>query len=156
MRWHDVTHHPALLGRGETYISTQPRSPLISTALMCSPAERYISTAALGSLMFRAQSACLVISILVSLGSPDPRKSCGSKANRSALVRTSRANIRRGGQEAGGAQSMMDLGAVPRVPGDTKLQATHRCFWGNHGPWCFLPSSAEWCSDQVFTPLLWM
>ena len=68
---------PACLSgpRLETYMSTQPCSPLISMALQCSPAEMYISTAALGSLMFRAQSACLVISIFVSLGSSDPRKS---------------------------------------------------------------------------------
>ena len=82
-----VSHNRALTGRDtppptclsgprlETYMSTQPWSPLISMALRCSPAEMYISTAALGSLMFRAQSACLVISIFVSLGSSDPRKS---------------------------------------------------------------------------------
>lgn len=74
----DKTRHAAkcFLGQGlKTYMSTQPWSPLISMALTCSPAEMYISTAALGSLIFLAQSACLVISIFVSLGSPDPRKS---------------------------------------------------------------------------------
>lgn len=59
----------------QTYISTQPLSPMISIAFRCSPAEMYISAAAFGSLMFLAQSACLVINILVSLGSPEPRKS---------------------------------------------------------------------------------
>lgn len=66
-------------------MSTQPWSPLISMAFMCSPAERYISTAALGSLISLAQSACFFISIFVSLGSPDPRNSCNSAIQKCAL-----------------------------------------------------------------------
>lgn len=54
-------------------------------AFMCSPAERYICTAAFGSLISLAQSACFFISIFVSLGSPDARNSCNSAIQKSAL-----------------------------------------------------------------------
>lgn len=54
-----------LLGPGlETYMSTQPWSPLISMALQCSPAEMYISTAALGSLMFEPSQPVLRLASL--------------------------------------------------------------------------------------------
>lgn len=62
-----------------TYISTQPLSPIISIALWVSPADRYISAAALGSLMFRAQSAFFLISAFRSTLSPEPKNSCGMK-----------------------------------------------------------------------------
>lgn len=57
------------------HMSIQPCSPMISMAFMCSPAVRYMSAAARGSLLFFAQSACFFISSLVSLGSAEPRKS---------------------------------------------------------------------------------
>ena len=62
-----------------THMSAQLWSPMISIALRCSPAERYISAAARGSLMFLAQSACLVIRSFLSWGSPDPMNSCCNK-----------------------------------------------------------------------------
>lgn len=55
-----------------SYMSAHPCSPMMSIALQNSPAEMYISAAALGSLLLLAQSACLVISIFLSRGSPDP------------------------------------------------------------------------------------
>ncbi len=59
-----------------THMSAQPWSPMISMALTHSPADMYISAAALGSLMLRAQSACFVIRLFFSVPSPDPRNSC--------------------------------------------------------------------------------
>jgi len=59
-----------------TYISAHPWSPIISMAFTYSPALMYISAAALGSLLLLAQSACLVINIFLSNGSPDPINSC--------------------------------------------------------------------------------
>lgn len=59
-----------------TYMSSQPCSPIMSMALRCSPADRYISAAARGSLLLLAQSACLVIRIRELLGSVPPMKSC--------------------------------------------------------------------------------
>lgn len=80
-----ILYHIIYMRWQRTYISTQPWSPLISMAFTCSPAERYICTAAFGSLMSLAQSACFFISIFVSLGSPDPRNSCNSAIQKSAL-----------------------------------------------------------------------
>lgn len=60
----------------DTYMSAQPCSPIMSMALRCSPADRYISAAARGSLLLLAQSACLVIRIRELLGSVAPTKSC--------------------------------------------------------------------------------
>lgn len=52
---------------------------MMSIALQNSPAEMYISAAALGSLLLLAQSACFVISIFLSRGSPDPMYSYEGK-----------------------------------------------------------------------------
>lgn len=60
-------------------MSAQPCSPIISMALRCSPADRYISAAARGSLLLLAQSACLVISIRELFGSVAPTNSCSKK-----------------------------------------------------------------------------
>lgn len=57
-------------------MSAQPCSPIMSIALRCSPADRYISAAARGSLLLLAQSACLVIRIRELLGSVTPTNSC--------------------------------------------------------------------------------
>ena len=48
---------------------------MISIALRYSPADMYISAAALGSLIFRAQSACLEIRFFWSAASPEPTNS---------------------------------------------------------------------------------
>ena len=53
-------------------MSAHPCSPMMSMALQNSPAEMYISAAALGSLLLLAQSACFVINIFLSRGSPEP------------------------------------------------------------------------------------
>lgn len=63
----------------DTYMSAQPCSPIMSIALRCSPADRYISAAARGSLLLLAQSACLVISIRELFGSVTPTNSCSKR-----------------------------------------------------------------------------
>lgn len=64
-------------------MSAQPCSPIMSMALRCSPADRYISAAARGSLLLFAQSACLVIKIRELFGSVAPTKSCRKKTHSS-------------------------------------------------------------------------
>ena len=58
---------------------------MISIALTHSPADMYISAAALGSLMLRAQSACFDIRFFFSTPSPDPMNSYITKYKRTDL-----------------------------------------------------------------------
>jgi len=68
----------------DTYVSSQPCRPMMSMAFRCSPADWYISAAARGSLLLRAQSACLVIRIRELSGSVAPTKSCEKEPSRHA------------------------------------------------------------------------